>query len=254
MRGSQLRDQLRAGRPILNTGVTFHSPPVVEMLGYAGVDSIFLDGEHGPFGPLEAEEMIRAADLVDKPVLVRVPVNEEPVILRFLDVGASGIIAPHVTTREDAERAVRAVKYAPEGRRSLAGGRASAYGTRESTIEYVRRANRETVVVGLFEDVGGLPNLPGILGVPGLDALIIGPNDLAGSMGYAGDPGRPDVQRVVDQIIAECRRANIPTGLPANDLDGARRNVERGAQIVTINVSAILINATRRLIAALNNE
>src|SRR5579862_1220680 len=159
MHGSQLRERLRAGRPVLNAGITFPSPALVEMIGYGGVDSVFIDAEHGSFGPLQAEDMIRAADVVGKPALVRVPVNEPHVILRYLDVGASGIIAPHVTTRADAERAVHAVKYGPEGHRSFAGNRASAYGARESALEYVRRANAETMVVGLFEDVSGLANL-----------------------------------------------------------------------------------------------
>lgn len=251
MRGAILRDRLRSGEIILNVGLTFHSPTVVEVLGYAGADTIFLDGEHGAFGPLEAEEMIRAADVVEKPVLVRVPANEDHVILRFLDVGASGVIVPRVTNRQDAERAIHAVKYGPEGYRSFAGVRASAYGTRESALEYVQRANRETVVVGLFEDINGLPNLPGILGVPGLDALIIGPNDLAASMGYPGQPGHPDPQAAIDQIITACRRAGVPTGLPASDADGARQNVERGCQIITMTASSILVDGTRRAVARL---
>lgn len=252
MRGARLRERLRSGEIILNAGLTFHSPPIVEMLGYAGADVIFLDAEHGPFGPLEAEDMIRAADVVDRPVLVRVPINEDHVILRFLDVGASGIIAPHVTTRQDAERAVHAAKYGPEGYRSFAGGRASAYGTKETAGEYIRRANAETAVVGLFEDVNGLSNLPSILGVSGLDALIIGPNDLAASMGYPGDPGHPEVQRVIDQLIAECRRAGVPTGLPASDARQAKEHVERGCQIITMTVASILVDATRRVTAELH--
>lgn len=252
MRGAALREKLQAGQVVLNVGLTFDSPSVVEMLGYAGADSIFLDAEHGSFGPDECEDMIRAADLLDKPAIVRVPTNREEVILRFLDVGASGIIAPHVSTRADAERAVRAVKYGPEGRRSFAGGRASAYGTGESGADYIRRANRETLVIGLFEDVAGLPNLTEILAVPGLDALIVGPNDLAFSMGYPADPWNSEVQKVVDQVIAACRADGKATGLPASDAAQARRHVERGCQIITMTVASILISSTNRLASELH--
>ncbi len=245
MRGARLRARMRSDQVIVNVGLTFHSTAVVEMLGYTDVDDIFLDAEHGSINEAQCEDMVRAADLQDKPVLIRVPTNQPHVILRFLDIGASGIIVPHIASREDAERAVDAIKYGPEGHRSYAGGRAGGYGVRESAVEYVQRANRETVVVGLFEDIRGVEHLPEILAVEGLDALIVGPNDLAFSMGYPAQPWHPEVQKVVDRVIAECRRAGKPTGLPANDLEQARRHVERGCRVITISAATLLIGSAR---------
>lgn len=247
MRGERLRAKMQAGQVILNVGLTFHAPAVVEMLGYTDVDDVYLDAEHGSINEAQCEEMVRAADLLDKPVIVRVPTNDPSVILRYLDVGTSGIIVPHVTTPEDAERAVQACKYGPRGTRSFAGGRASGYGVRESAAEYVRRANRETVVIGLFEDARGLSNVPEILTVDGLDALIVGPNDLAFSMGYPAQPWHSEVQRVVDQIIAHCRKAGKPTGLPASDLAQARQHIERGCRIITVGVSSLLLASAQQL-------
>src|SRR5579884_4158421 len=174
MRGERLREKMRADQVIINLGMTFHAPAVVEMLGYTAIDDVFLDAEHGPLSEGQCEDMIRAADVVDKPVVIRVPSNDDHVILRYLDIGSSGLIIPHVTTRDDAERAVRAIKFGPTGRRSFAGGRTNAYGAREPAADYIQRANRETVVIGLFEDVEGLKNVPDILRVDGLDALIVG--------------------------------------------------------------------------------
>jgi len=247
MRGARLRDKMRSDQVILNLGLTFYSPTVVELLGYSTIDDVFLDAEHGSINESQCEEMIRAADLLDKPVIIRVPKNEDHVILRFLDIGASGLIIPHVSTVEDAERAVRAIKYGPEGRRSFAGVRAGGYGTRESATAYIQRANHETVVVGLFEDIHALPNVDAILAVPGLDALIVGPNDLAFSMGIPAQPWHPEVQAVVDQVIAACRKAGKPTGLPAGDVAQARQHIARGCRIITLSLSSLLINGTNQL-------
>ncbi len=252
MRGARLRARMRADQVIVSVGLTFHSTSVVEMLAYTDVDDIFLDAEHGPINEAQCEDMVRAADLLDKPVLIRVPTNEPHVILRYLDIGASGIVVPHITTREDAERAIDAIKYGPEGHRSFAGGRAGGYGARESAAEYVQRANRETVVVGLFEDVRGLDDLPEILAVEGLDALIVGPNDLAFSMGYPAQPWHPEVQKVVDRVIAECRRVGKPTGLPASDLEQARRHVERGCRVITVSAASLLMSAARAFAESLH--
>lgn len=252
MRGARLRDKLRRGEVIVNMGLTFHSPTLVEILGYTDVDDIYLDAEHGSINEAQCEDMVRAADLLDKPVIIRVPRNDPATILRYLDIGASGIIAPHVTTRRDAERAVEAVKYGPLGRRSFAGGRANGFGMRESAAAYIERANRETLVIGLFEDVDGLDNLSEVLSVDGLDALIIGPNDLAFSMGYPAQPWHPEVQKVVDQIIAHCRAAGKPTGLPAVDLAQARQHAERGCQIVTVNIPNLLLSAAGELVQHLH--
>ena len=103
MRGKRLKEKLRAGRPVFTTPLKFHAPRLVEMLGRSGVDQVFLDAEHGPLTEGECEEMVRAADLHDLPVAIRVPVNAPEVILRYLDIGTSAIMVPHVTTRADAE-------------------------------------------------------------------------------------------------------------------------------------------------------
>src|SRR4029450_5040723 len=115
MRGARIKEKLRAGQPVFTAGLRFHAPRLVEMLARSGVDQIFLDAEHGPLSERDCEEMVRAADLYDVPVSIRVPVNAPHVILRYLDIGTSTVIVPHVTTRVDAERAVRAVKTPPEG-------------------------------------------------------------------------------------------------------------------------------------------
>ena len=250
MRGRRLREKLRAGRPVFTAGLRFHAPRLVEMLARSGVDQVFLDAEHGPLSEGQCEEMVRAADLCDVPVMVRVPANAPHVVLRYLDIGTSTIMVPHVTTRADAERAVRAAKYPPEGTRSFAPGRGGdALGL--GPAEYVRRANEETLVVALFEDVAGVDEVEGICRVPGIDAVHVGAYDLAASMGHPGEPWRDDVQAVVERVLQVCRRARTPFGTVPRDRADLRRQIERGCQLITVAPVEWGIQAVRDVVGEL---
>ena len=251
MRGKRLKEKLRAGQPVFTVGLRFHAPRLVEMLGRSGADQIFLDAEHGPLSERECEEMVRAADLYDLPVSIRVPVNAPHVILRYLDIGTSTILVPHVASRADAARAVRAVKYPPDGERSFAPGRGGElFGL--GPADYVRRANEETVVLALFEDAAGLAEVEAICGVPGIDALAVGAYDLAASMGFPGQPWRDDVQAVVERIRKTCRAAGMPFGTVPRDRADLRAQIGRGCQLITLSPLEWGIQAARETVAELS--
>jgi 4-hydroxy-2-oxoheptanedioate aldolase len=251
MRGKRIREKLRAGRPVFTVGLRFHAPRLVEMLARSGADQVFLDAEHGPLSERECEEMVRAADLYDLPVSIRVPVNAPHVILRYLDIGTSTILVPHVASRQDAERAVRAVKYPPAGERSFAPGRGGDL-LGLGPAEYVRRANDETVVLALFEDVAGLDEVEGICAVPGIDGLTVGAYDLAASMGFPGEPWRDEVQAVVEQVRKACRAAGMPFGTVPRDRDDLRRQIERGCQLIGLAAVEWGIQVARETVAELS--
>jgi 2-keto-3-deoxy-L-rhamnonate aldolase RhmA len=251
MRGQRIKAKLRAGQPVFTTGLRFHAPRLVELLARSGADQLFLDAEHGPLSEAECEEMIRAADLHDLPVVIRVPVNAPHVILRYLDIGTSAIMVPHVTTRADAARAVEAVKYPPEGNRSFAPGRGAEL-LRLGPAEYIRRANEETLVYALFEDVAGVDEVDAICRVPGIDGVAVGAYDLAASMGHPGEPWRDDIQAVVERVLATCRRHRMPFGTVPRDRADLRRQIERGCQLITVATLEWGIQATRDAVAELS--
>jgi 4-hydroxy-2-oxoheptanedioate aldolase len=194
--------------------------------------------------------MVRAADLYDVPVAIRVPVNAPDVILRFLDIGTSAIMAPHVGSRADAERAVRAVKYGPRGTRGLTGVRAAAYGQRESLAEYVERANAETLVVVQIETRAALEQVAAIAAVDGVDVVFVGPTDLSHSLGVPGETSHPVVVEAYGSIVEGVRESSAALGVLVADEAGARAWRDRGARYIAVTVDSLVTRSARGLLAA----
>src|SRR5690349_18682099 len=194
MRSNTLKQKLRDGQAVFGAMITFPAPSIVEMLGYMGFDWVLIDNEHGSITVDTAEDMIRAAELTGVAPIVRPVANRSDVIAPFLDRGAWGVQVPHVNTRAEAEAAVAACKYFPDGQRGIfSGGRPAEYGMAGSTQDYVTRANAETLVCLMLEEVEAIENIPQIVTVKGVDVLFIGSGDLSASMGLAGQQTHPEV-------------------------------------------------------------
>ena len=185
-----LRQRLRHGEELLCFSVNFPSSAAVEMGAIAGFDFYNIDTEHGPMDIGVIDEMVRAADSVGVPPIVRPPNNDPDTILRILDVGAAGIMAPGIASKADAQALVDAVKYPPIGHRGLGIVRANRWGD-EPAAESTRRANEETVIIPLIEDIAAVEAIDEILEVEELDVIWIGPADLSQSMGLTGQYGHP---------------------------------------------------------------
>jgi len=180
--------------------LTFPSNNLVELIGLAGLDFLYLDGEHGSFSPNEIEDMCRVAELYGLTTVARVPDIQTSTILSYLDRGVMGIEGPAVTTREDAEQLVNACYFSPVGRRGISSSRGARYGTAGPASEYTQELNRQMFVFTLLEDVRILDDLDGVLSVDGIHAYHVGTSDLAGSMGRPGDENHPDVVEVANKI------------------------------------------------------
>lgn len=185
------------------------SPTLVEMIGCAGYDFVILDTEHALVDPQQLENLIRAAEAVGLVPFVRVPEADPAAILRVLDAGAMGVVVPHVRCRADVDAAIRAARYAPEGMRSLNGGRVPGFGRIELT-EYVRRANAETMVIAMIEDAEGVEELPSILAGGGVDLVLEGAADLSQSYGVPWQTRHPLVQEALSRVHAECDAHRVP--------------------------------------------
>lgn len=209
-RGGDIRRKLREGRAV--SVVSGHwTAEMIEYMGQFGLDGIWIECEHGPTSWEQIGDYSRAADLWDMDAIVRVTSNDPTLIGRTLDRGASGIVVPHVSTREAAERVVQAAKFGPIGKRGMFGGRRS-YGV----DNFYGRANEETLVVILIEEAEALGNLDAILAIEHIDVFQVASADLAQSMGHTGNAQHPEVQEAVEralrQIVAAGRVAGMAIG------------------------------------------
>jgi 4-hydroxy-2-oxoheptanedioate aldolase len=253
MKANNAKAKLKAGEMVFGSEIMFPSADVVEILAYAGLDFVYMDTEHSSTTHESLAHMIRACEIGGSTPLVRIPESvpgEYPgVILRVLDLGAMGVIVPHVDTREEAKAVVDAVKYAPMGRRGMFDvGRKTGYGTRMGAQDYVRHANEETLVVVMIESTEGLANVDDILSVPGIDVVQIGSSDLSASMGFGGDLAAADVLAAIDRIIAAARAHGVAPGVGSFagfTPERMRHYLRSGAQFVNITTQSLLLAGAR---------
>jgi len=207
------RDKLKRGHVCLGTCITFGDPTVTEALAEV-LDFVWVDMEHNPLTLAAVQGHLLAAKGTEATVLVRVPWNDPVLIKPVLDIGAAGVIVPLVRNAEDVRRAVSACRYMPEGVRGYGPRRPSHYGRRGGP-EFIRAANASVLPIAQIEHVDALNNLDEILAVPGLATVVLGPNDLAGSLGHPGEPRHPEVLRAIDTVLAKGRSTGVPVGLGA---------------------------------------
>ena len=227
MQKNRMKELIVSGRPAFGVSIQFPAPDLVEMIGALGFDWVMLDAEHGSITSDNIGPMIMAAEMHGITPVVRPEKNDPAVINKYLDRGAMGVQAPHVNSAAEAKAVVEACRFHPEGKRGLGGGRMADFGFGRPTSEYVKEANTEMLVCVQIEDVEAVANLDEILEVDGIDVFFIGPTDLAQSLGYPGQNGRPDVQAVIKDVFARINAAGKASGTPGA-AEQARQNAEAG--------------------------
>ena len=230
MKANKILDRLASNERAYGCALTFPSTTLVELIGIAGMDFLYIDGEHGSFSRADIEDMCRVAEMFDVTPVARAPNILPSTVLSYLDRGVMGIEGPHVTTEEDARQFAAACYYAPKGSRSLGASRGARFGTSASATEYTQEFNSQVYVFALLEDIDVLDNIDGILSVEGIHTYHVGNNDLAQSMGLPGQPNHPDVlevaQRITDKVHAAGKKLSEEVVVAARGtnlfLDGAR--------------------------------
>ncbi len=251
MRGGRLKQKLSEDEALLGPFIMLPCPGLVEICGLAGFDFVIIDAEHGPHDTQGIEHVIRAADAVDLPAIVRVHENSVGVITRALDAGASGICVPHVVSAAAAATAVQAAKFAPVGLRGFNdASRSGRY--MFSGPDYCARANEETVLIVQIEDVEGVANVEAILDVAGVDLVFIGPYDLSQSAGKTGQVDDPEVEAMMRRVAEACVARKRPLGIYADTPEGTRKWMAAGARLFATGTdSVIFAEGCRRQLAEL---
>jgi 2-keto-3-deoxy-L-rhamnonate aldolase RhmA len=243
MNSMDLKNTLLAGkRPLLGSFLNVPSPPLAEMLGYAGYDFVVLDAEHGTFGRERMEECVRAAAAVGIPCIVRVADSEAKLILSALDLGADGIQVPQVETADQARAVVRFSHFPPVGERGYGSTtRAAGYGFRPRP-EVREMALRRLVVSIQIESRPGVDHLPAILETEGVDVVFIGTSDL--SMAYKYDsPNDPAMMPLLEKLISDIRSAGKIPGLHLSDGSKIETLQQLGVRYFTVSALAVMKDA-----------
>jgi len=238
---SALRERLRAGETLLGTFVQLPHPVVVESLApTVGLDFLCLEAEHSAMGEETVQAMIAAADGTGTPMLVRVEDNAWVPVARALDGGAAGVIAPRVNNAAEARALVGAARYPPDGDRGIGPGRATAYGS-NSGPDYRAGANQHVLIGAQVETRRALDDLDGILAVPGIDLIFVGPMDLASSLGLT--PGSPELNAVIEDVVSRARAAGRAVGIFAVTAEQVAHWVGRGVQVILFGSDLIFMGA-----------
>jgi 2-dehydro-3-deoxyglucarate aldolase/4-hydroxy-2-oxoheptanedioate aldolase len=235
--------------PAVGLIVSLQSPEVAEILSQCGYDWLFIDMEHGQSAFDAVQHMLQAVRGTCS-AIVRVPEGSPVWIKKALDMGVDGLIIPQVNTADHARAVVAAVKYPPLGARSVGVMRANNYGM--DFADYVQHANERTALIIQIEHIEAVRNADAILAVPGIDAVLIGPYDLSGSMNLLGQVTSDPVQGAITTIKHRCHAAGMPLGIFVMTPEAARQHLADGCRFVAVGTDTTLLwNAAKREVAAI---
>ncbi len=238
MRENKLRTLWANGKAATNAWCQIPAAFAAETMAHQGWASITVDTQHGPIGYAEMVAMLTAISTTPAVPLVRVTWNEPGEVMRAADAGAMGVICPTVNTKEECERFVGALRYAPLGYRSLGPNRARFLGD-----DYTAKANDTVLAVAQIETAAGLENVEAIASVKGLDMLYVGPSDLGLSLGRGGrmDTDDPTVTKAIDRILHVAHAAKLRAGIFCIAPDYSKAMFAKGFDLVTVVADTTLI-------------
>jgi 4-hydroxy-2-oxoheptanedioate aldolase len=236
---NQFKRALREDRPLLGFWNSLGTPAATEILADAGLDWILIDTEHAPNELPGVAHQLRAMSGSPTTPVVRPAWNDPVLIKRILDVGVQTLLVPYVQSAQEAAKAVGSTRYPPLGVRGVAAvHRANRYGR---VTDYYSRANDEMCVIVQLETPTALDALESIATVDGLDALFIGPSDLAASLGHPGHSGHPEVRAAIEGACRRARAIRIPIGILAPVEEDARHFLEIGFGFVAIGSDIVTL-------------
>ncbi|MBT2532644.1 HpcH/HpaI aldolase/citrate lyase family protein [Arthrobacter sp. ISL-48] len=239
------RDALRnqhgeAGRPLAGMWVCSGSPLIAELCAGSGLDWLLVDAEHSPNGLESILAQLQAVHGYPVHTVVRPPVNDTVLIKQYLDLGVQNLLVPMVNSVAEAEAAVAATRYPPQGVRGV--GSALARAARWNRIpDYLARASETVSVTVQIESTAAVDAVAEILAVDGVDAIFLGPSDLAASMGVLGQQEHPDVRAAVERCLKAATTARKPAGVNAFNPGTAKHYLALGANFILVGADVAIL-------------
>ena len=236
---NQFRQKIKAKDQVIGLWLSTSNPIIAEMVGMTGYDWLVLDGEHSPVDiPMQLQQL-QALNASSSAAVGRPPVNDATMIKQYLDIGFYNLLIPFIESKEEAEQAVAATRYAPAGIRGVAGMvRACGYA---ATPEFYEQVNDNITVLLQIESRKGVEAVDEIASVDGVDGIFIGPADLSAALGHLGNPTHPDVEKTIQYIHERATAAGKATGILAVNPDNAQRYLDMGFHFVAVGVDIITL-------------
>ncbi|NQW20979.1 MAG: hypothetical protein HQ477_09735 [Chloroflexi bacterium] len=211
LRTNRAKQKLAKGEIVtIVSGITH--PDDIDAVGPIGFDGIWLEGEHGATEAAELGNLTRACDIWGMTSVARINLNEQGLIYRTLDRGAQAIVVPHVNNAAEARNVVEGGKFTPKGKRGMFTSRQGL-----GVDNYLHKANDETMLIVLIEDIIAWENLDEIIAVDDIDVFFVAPSDFAASMGHMGDLQHPDVVAKINDALSRIVAAGRNAGALATN-------------------------------------
>jgi len=234
LKENRVKKDLKAGQVCIGSMVSsFRTPQIAQIYAVQGWDYLIMDTEHSFFdysGLADIFSLARTEEIVP---LVRVTVATYPYLARSLDVGALGVICPHVDTPEEVRHIIDSCLYAPLGVRGLSMSNIHLAHRRVTQKEYVEWANANTLIVIQPETQKALDNIEKLVSIPGVDAVMIGPHDLSLSLGIVGQLKHPKMAEAYEKVIAACCKYGVAPGIHLTEIDQAKEWLSKGMRFFT---------------------
>jgi 2-keto-3-deoxy-L-rhamnonate aldolase RhmA len=243
MRKNPIKTALQSGSVVIGTGLTLlKGAAVPQLYAASGIEFVWIDMQHTTYTIENIFELVVGARAAGLGNFVRVPEPDRALITRLLDGGVEGVMIPEIKTPEAVIEVVEAVKYPPQGKRSLVSRGMHTDFEPAANQEMTRAMNEQSLIVIQIETKSAYERLEEIAQVPGVDALWVGPNDLSFSLGYFGQTGHPAVLDAIDRIISVCIQNNIFAGLTIGyDFKNAERWLKKGLKFIAFSKDIELI-------------
>lgn len=241
MKENKLKSKIEAGQVGFGVISPTTDPVIAEYIGLSDFDFYMIDGEHGGISISDVTNIVRACELRNCTPLARIRSVDPKLILQYMDAGVMGVMMPTINTVDDVKILVDSIKYPPIGIRGLGPVRSSDYMQGPmSQLEYVNFSNEQTLVMPQIETLECVENLKEICQIDGVDGFIIGPRDLAMSMGYYDGPGHDEVKKKLDQIFSTILKAGKWFGTVAGTPEQATALMNKGASFILNSVQGLL--------------
>jgi 2-keto-3-deoxy-L-rhamnonate aldolase RhmA len=234
-----MRAQIASGNILQGCFAKTPSSSAIEILGIAGFDFIVIDQEHGPFDRNSIDVALLAAKAVNIPAIVRIPPYSLDSIQAALDGGATGILAPHIDSAEQAEKLVSACRYRKGSRGFSSVTRAGNYGE-HNIRDHTANSDAKIAVIAMIESPTAIDNIEEIVSVENLDAIFIGRGDLTVALD-APSRDSPNVLAAVDKIFTAARASGKPIWMMANNIQEAEQLTKEGATAFIISSDQALL-------------